>query len=239
MLILASFLLAVIAIVSTPAAEAKSLSVWNNCGDRVWFHEVYGGFSQVFGVNSHSGASLSMPPDNVGVAVNVYTGCSDDSATSCTTGGVNNNGGASPFIRAEATYVGNTVNYDISPLYGYNRAIKINTGDANCPGVQCNINSGCPVPGPDGSCYAPCCESASGCLGTNNCPYDSNPTYNHPYGAPGVYSNFYHDACPNAYAFPDDDCANYGHTPDVSCGDNTDVTITLCPNGVSSNYNFC
>ncbi|TFK47987.1 Osmotin thaumatin-like protein [Heliocybe sulcata] len=221
------------------AVEAKSLTVVNSCSDRVWFHEVYGSFSQVYGVNAGASATLNQPPDNQGVAVNVYTGCSDDSATSCTTGGVTNNGGASPFIRAEATFVGNLVNYDISPLYGYNRAMKMTTGDGNCPAIQCTISSGCPVPGPDGSCYGPCCASADGCLGTNNCPFDSTPAYNHAYGAPGVNSDFYHNACPNAYAFPDDDCANYGHSPDLACNDNTDLTITLCPAGGSSNINAC
>ncbi|TFK50029.1 Osmotin, thaumatin-like protein [Heliocybe sulcata] len=108
--------------------QASSVTVFNNCGDRVWFHEVYGTFSQVYAVDPGTSAALNQPPDGTGVAVNVYTGCSDDTATSCTTGGVTNDGGASPFIRAEATFTGGSVNYDISPLYGYNRAMKINTG---------------------------------------------------------------------------------------------------------------
>ncbi|KZT29969.1 Osmotin thaumatin-like protein [Neolentinus lepideus HHB14362 ss-1] len=219
--------------------KASSITAVNNCGDTVWLHEVYGSFSQVYAVNAGANAVLNQPPDGTGVAVNVYTGCSDNTATSCTTGGVNNNGGASPFIRAEATFTGGSVNYDISPLYGYNRAIKINTGDANCPGVQCTISSGCPVPGPDGSCYGPCCASADGCLGTNNCPYDSTPAYQKQMGGKGTNSGFYHDACPNAYSFPDDDCANYGDSPDAGCGDNTDLTITVCPPGGSSNINLC
>ncbi|EIM86692.1 Osmotin thaumatin-like protein [Stereum hirsutum FP-91666 SS1] len=219
------------------AAAQSSLYVWNNCGDTIWAHEVYAGYSQVYTIGPQNGAFLSVPPDNNGVAVNFYTGCTDNSATSCTTGGVNSNSGQTPFIRGEVTYVGNTANYDISPLYGYNRALKINTDDANCPGMQCNINSGCPVPGPDGSCYAPCCSSASGCLGTENCPYD--PIYNINFGGPGVNSDWYHNACPNAYAFPDDDCSNYGHSPDAGCGDSNRVTMTLCPTGSSSNIDLC
>lgn len=98
--------------------------------------------------------------------------------------------------------------------------------------MNSNIESGCPVSGPGGSCYAPCCASSSGCLGTENCPYD--PIYGLDHAGPRVNSNWYHNACPNTYAFPDDDCSNYGHSPDAGCGDNNRVTMTICPNGMSS-----
>jgi coenzyme F420-reducing hydrogenase gamma subunit len=83
----------------------------------------------------------------------------------CKTGGVWSAGGATPFIRGEVTWKNGVPWYNLSPLYGYNRSLKINTHDPKCDTFQCNINSGCPVPGPDGTCFAPCCASAQGCEG--------------------------------------------------------------------------
>jgi hypothetical protein len=55
----------------------------------------------------------------------------------------------------------------------------------------------------------------------------------------GAHSDFYNKACPNAYAFPDDDCSNYHHSPMATCGSNNRMTMTVCANGASSNYDFC
>jgi hypothetical protein len=92
-------------------------------------------------------------------------GCTDNTAVTCKTGGVWSAGGATPFIRGEVTWLNGVPSYNLSPLYGYNRGLKINTDDPNCAAFQCNIDSGCPVPGPDGTCFAPCCASAQGCQG--------------------------------------------------------------------------
>lgn len=48
-------------------AAQSSLYVWNNCGDTIWAHEVYAGYSQVYALGPQSGAFLSVPPDNNGV----------------------------------------------------------------------------------------------------------------------------------------------------------------------------
>jgi hypothetical protein len=124
----------------------------------------------------------------------------------CKTGGIWSAGGGTPFIRGEVTWLNNVPSYNLSPLYGYNRGLKINTDDAKCAAFQCNIDSGCPVPGPDGTCFAPCCASSQNCQGTNNCPFDAKTGWQ--FGGKGVHSDFYHNACPNAYSFPADD--HYG-----------------------------
>jgi hypothetical protein len=152
-------------------------------------------------------------------------GCTDNTAVTCKTGGVWSAGGATPFMRGEVTWLNGVPSYNLSPLYGYNRGLKINTDDPKCAAFQCIIDSGCPVPGPDGTCFAPCCAAAQGCQGespvpyfsflshaklfnsgTQNCPYD--PRSGWQYGGKGVNSDFYHNACPNAYSFPADD--HYG-----------------------------
>ncbi|EPQ54276.1 hypothetical protein GLOTRDRAFT_130648 [Gloeophyllum trabeum ATCC 11539] len=103
-----------IALTRVSGVAASSITVVNSCGS----------FSQVYGVDARANTVINQPPDGIGVAVNIYTGCTDDTATSCTTGGVNNNSGASPFIRAEATFTGASVNYDISLLHGYNHGMQ-------------------------------------------------------------------------------------------------------------------
>lgn len=72
-----------------------------------WAHDIHANFSNVYTIGAASGTFVSIPGSNVGVgkactpllvaymfiaktmspAVNFYTGCSDNGATSCTTGG--------------------------------------------------------------------------------------------------------------------------------------------------------
>ncbi|KAF8555800.1 hypothetical protein OG21DRAFT_1507299 [Imleria badia] len=111
--------------------------------------------------------------------------------------------------------------------------MEISSADTSCDAFACTINSGCPVPGPSGSCYSPCCSSASACSGGALPASGGGCTKN---AGPGPNSPFYYNTCYNAYAFPDNDGAG-GYTPadlvDYTCS-NTAITLTLCP-GTTSN----
>ncbi|KZP02204.1 hypothetical protein FIBSPDRAFT_970290, partial [Athelia psychrophila] len=154
-------------------------------------------------------------------------------ASTCSTGGPTWDG-VTPYSRAEFNFwaVPGSVTYDISLIYGYNVGMEISSSDSSCDAYACTISSGCPVSGPDGSCYSPCCSSVDDCApgalpaGGGGCTNNAGP---------GPNSPFYYGACYNAYAFPDNDGAA-GYTPadnvDYTCT-NTDITLTLCPGTTS------
>jgi hypothetical protein len=49
---------------------------------------------------------------------------------------VDKNGGQTPFIRGEVTWNAGTAWYNVSPLYGYNRSLKIAAENSACPAMQ-------------------------------------------------------------------------------------------------------
>ncbi|KAH0826690.1 hypothetical protein J3R83DRAFT_5081 [Lanmaoa asiatica] len=137
-------------------------------------------------------------------AVNTGTGCNSD-ASFCTTSGPYWDDQA-PFSRAEFNFGPTSVTYDISLIYGYNAGMEISSADIGCDAFACTIGSGCPVPGPGGSCYSPCCSSIAAC-GGGALPAGGGGCVNN--AGPGPNSPFYYDTCYNAYAFPDNDGAAY------------------------------
>ncbi|KAF8137369.1 Osmotin thaumatin-like protein [Boletus edulis] len=215
--------------------HAQSLTVVNQCSESVLlFTQTSFGTIDNF-VNVGAGASANMGiSSNWDGAINVGTGCTSD-ASACTTGGPTWDG-QTPFSRAEFNFfaIPGSVTYDISLIYGYNVGMQISSADASCDAFACTISSGCPVPGPDGSCYSPCCSSVEACSG-GALPAGGGGCVDN--AGPGPYSSFYYDTCYNAYAFPDNDGAD-GYTPadevDYTCS-NTDTTLTLCP-GTTSDY---
>lgn len=223
-----AFALAAVAAV----ASAQSLNVVNKCSEGVtlFTQSSFGTIDN--NVNVAAGATADMHiSNNWDGAINVGTGCS---GTQCTTGGPTWDG-QTPFSRAEFNFyaVPGSVTYDISLIYGYNVGMEISSADSGCSAFACTLPSGCPVPGPDGSCYSPCCSSTSACSG-GALPASGGGCVSN--AGPGPNSPFYYNNCQNAYAFPDNDGAA-GYTPadnvDFTCG-NTDITLTLCP-GTTSN----
>ncbi|KAG9316474.1 Osmotin thaumatin-like protein [Chiua virens] len=224
--------LAVAALVSL--AQAQSLNVINRCPKPVHLHTQtsFGTIRDNVNLAAGASANLGISSDWDG-AVNVGTGC-DGSGSRCATGGPTWDG-RTPFSRAEFNFhVRGVVTYDISLIYGYNVGMKISSADSSCDAFACTISSGCPVPGPDGSCYSPCCSSAAACSG-GALPAGGGGCLRN--AGPGPHSPFYYNTCFNAYAFPDNDGAN-GFKPadivDFTCR-NTAITLTLCP-GTTSNY---
>ncbi|EGN96340.1 hypothetical protein SERLA73DRAFT_76313 [Serpula lacrymans var. lacrymans S7.3] len=217
------------------AANAQSLNVVNKCTESVLlstqtsFGTINNNVVVAAGASSDMGIS-----SNWDGAVNVGTGCNSDGST-CTTGGPTWDG-ATPYSRAEFNFyaVPGSVTYDISLIYGYNVGMEISSSDSSCSAFACTISSGCPVPGPgSGTCFSPCCSSASACSGGALPASGGGCTSN---AGPGPNSPFYYNTCTNAYAFPDNDGAA-GYTPadnvDYTCT-NADITLTLCP-GTTSN----
>ncbi|KAG6379738.1 Osmotin thaumatin-like protein [Boletus reticuloceps] len=216
-------------------AQAQSLTVVNKCSESVFLYTQTSFGSIQNNVIVPAGATQNLGiSSNWDGAVNTGTGC-NSAGTQCTTGGPTWDG-VTPFSRAEFNFyaIPGSVTYDISLIYGYNVGMEISSADGSCDAFACTISSGCPVPGPDGSCFSPCCASAAAC-GGGALPAGGGGCGNN--AGPGPNSPFYYGTCYNAYAFPDNDGAN-GYTPadlvDYTCP-NTDFTLTLCP-GITSNY---
>ncbi|KAE9390917.1 Osmotin, thaumatin-like protein [Gymnopus androsaceus JB14] len=224
----------VLALAAANVAD-QHLSVVNKCHESVFL------FTQTStGTISNDVTLAAGATHNMGIsknwdgAINVGTGC-NSGGSKCTTGGPTWDGN-SPFSRAEFNFaaIPGKVTYDISLIYGYNVGMEISTGDKSCEAFACTISSGCPVSGPSGSCFSPCCSSAHACAG-GALPSGGGGCIDN--AGPGPHSKFYYTTCPNAYAFPDNDGAG-GHKPadevDYTCS-NTAVTLTLCP-GTTSHY---
>ncbi|PWN25454.1 Osmotin, thaumatin-like protein [Jaminaea rosea] len=206
---------------------ASSVTLQNSCSYPVWVRDSSPGANgRIVRVNANS-PSTDVTQGGAGFVLNLLTGCSDDSGNGCATGDVG--GGALPFGRVEATFTDTYVNYDLSLEYGWNVPVEI--GAPSCPYFACTSLPGCPVPGPDGSCYSPCCASADNCQGTNSCPYETRD--NGP-GGKGVNSQYYMDTCPNAYAWPIEDSDVPSAYIDTNCG-NQDLQINFCPPVGNSN----
>ncbi|PWN49317.1 Osmotin, thaumatin-like protein [Violaceomyces palustris] len=223
-----SILAAIAMAIALPQVSANSNTIRNLCTHPVWVHEFP--TEKVYRLDAGQSGNYFLA-EGPGVAFNFYTGCQDNTAVVCRTGGTRTDSGQTPFMRAEASWDQNGVNlgYNISPLYGYNMSIKMWTGDTNSAMV-CNIQVACPVYGPDMSCYSPCCDKAEGCLGTNNCKDDGNIAH----GARGTYTGFYQEVCPDAYSFPDDGWNAGGRIVYLS-GQSKDLFIDLCTSDKSTN----
>ncbi|GJJ14323.1 hypothetical protein Clacol_008587 [Clathrus columnatus] len=190
--------------------SAQTLNVVNKCSEQVFLN-----------TQSSSGTIAN----NVFVAAG--TGCSSSGA--CTTGGPTWDG-KTPFSRAEFNFaaIPGSVTYDISLIYGYNVGMEI----SGCEQFACTLPGGCPVPGPDNSCFSGCCTSASACSG-GALPAGGGGCPNNAFAGP--HSAFFYNNCPNAYAFPDNDGANGGKPAnhvDTTCATKS-VTLTLCPGTTS------
>ncbi|KAF8126126.1 Osmotin thaumatin-like protein [Boletus edulis] len=216
-------------------AQAQSLTVVNKCSESVFLYTQTSFGTIQNNVNVPAGATQNLGiSSNWDGAVNVGTGC-NSAGTQCTTGGPTWNG-VTPFSRAEFNFyaIPGSVTYDISLIYGYNVGMEISSADGSCDAFACTISSGCPVPGPGGSCFSPCCSSAAAC-GGGALPAGGGGCVNN--AGPGPNSPFYYGTCYNAYAFPDNDGAA-GYKPadlvDYTCP-NAVITLTLCP-GTTSNY---
>ncbi|KAI9567061.1 Osmotin thaumatin-like protein [Boletus coccyginus] len=210
-------------------AQAQSLTINNKCSKSVFLftQTSYGSIKN--NMNIGSGASVNM---DIRLTF-IGTGC--NSAGSCTTGGPTWSGMTS-FSRVEFNFwaIPGSVTYDISLIYGYNVGMKISLANTGCKVFACTISSSCPIPGPDGSCYSPCCSSTSTCS-SGALPAWGGGCVNN--ASPGPYSSFYYGTCYNMYAFPDNNSAS-GYKPanvvDYTCHNNT-ITLTLCP-GIMLNY---
>jgi len=216
------------------SVAAQSLNVVNKCGEEVFIFTQNSVGSIANNVQIPAGATQDMGiSNNWDGAINVGTGCGND-VTSCATGGPTWDG-TKPFSRAEFNFaaIPGSVTYDISLIYGYNVGMEISAADTGCSQFACTLPAGCPVPGPDSSCFSPCCSSAAACSG-GALPAGGGGCPNNAFAGPN--SPFYFNNCQNAYAFPDNDGAA-GGTPannvDFTCG-NTQITLTLCP-GTTSN----
>ncbi|EIW84245.1 Osmotin thaumatin-like protein [Coniophora puteana RWD-64-598 SS2] len=213
-------------------ASAQSVNVVNKCSDAVtlFTQSSFGTIDNNVNVAAGATNDMHISSDWDG-AINVGTGCNGNT---CTTGGPTWDG-QTPFSRAEFNFnaVPGSVTYDISLIYGYNVGMEISSADSGCSAFACTLPSGCPVTGPDNSCFSPCCSSSDACSG-GALPASNGGCVSN--AGPGPNSPFYYKSCTNAYAFPDNDGAA-GYTPadnvDFTCG-NTAITLTLCP-GTTSN----
>ncbi|KIJ45428.1 hypothetical protein M422DRAFT_67199 [Sphaerobolus stellatus SS14] len=209
-------------------AQAASLNVVNKCNIPVFLFTQSSSGTIANNLNVAAGATQNMGISaNWNGAINVGTGCNAN-GQNCATGGPTYDG-RTPFSRAELNFatIPGSVTYDISLIYGYNVGMAISGN--GCTEFACTLPGGCPIPGPDGSCYSGCCATAQACenagalpAGGGGCPQN---------GFAGPHSNFFYNNCPNAYAFPFNDGAN-GGTPanfvDTTCAD-TNIVVTLCP----------
>ncbi|KAF5343622.1 hypothetical protein D9758_015424 [Tetrapyrgos nigripes] len=117
---------------------------------------------------------------------------------------------------------------NLSNMFGYSVATEL-TG-SGCADYVCNIASGCPVSGPGGSCVSPCCKDFDSCQGASSCPAGGRGDVG---GGPGPQANFYKGACPNSYAWGDQDSDEPTQNLGGYCkGD--DIEVTLCPGKPSS-----
>jgi hypothetical protein len=123
---------------------------------------------------------------------------------------------------------GNTF-INLSNMFGYSVPLEL-TG-SGCHDYVCNI-SGCPVPGPNGSCTSPCCSSFDGCMGASSCPNGNRP--DQPHGGPGPYSGFYKGACPNSYAWGEQDSDEPNRDLASYCSGD-DIQVVACTSKPSSN----
>ncbi|UZJ55624.1 hypothetical protein CBS101457_004944 [Exobasidium rhododendri] len=234
-----STLIAVLSAVALSLARADSLRVVNRCGTNVWIRDAYPGGARM--INAPAGQTVGAAQgisqtaaSGGGVALDFLTGC-DTNGNGCATDRIAYSRAevSWPHVAAGAAFINlsnlsNPIFHPEQQQYGYSVATEI-TG-SGCQDYVCNIASGCPAPGPNGSCLSPCCSTSSGCQGADSCPAGSRGD---PHGGKGVHSDFYVSACPNTYAWGDQDSDQRTRNLGSYCS-GADIVVTLCPGKSSS-----
>ncbi|KAL0581887.1 hypothetical protein V5O48_000116 [Marasmius crinis-equi] len=201
--------------------SASSLNIANKCGSSVTVQiAIQGGTKPdvTIAAGASAGGAEGIPQDGNGNALNFIT---DPAQTNVA------------MSRAEVNFTPNDpagkAFINLSNMYGFSVAVEL-TG-SGCHDYVCNIASGCPVPGPGGSCVSPCCSALDGCQGASSCPVGSRGDVG---GGPGPNADFYKGACPNSYAWGDEDSDLPNQDIGSYCSGD-DIQITLCPGKPSSN----
>ncbi|KAL0577347.1 hypothetical protein V5O48_004646 [Marasmius crinis-equi] len=212
-----------VSLLTAAIVSASSLTIHNQCDKSVTVQIAVPGTAKP-DVTIAAGASASggegIPQDGNGIALSFVT---DPTQTNVA------------MSRAEVNFTpgdptGNAF-INLSNIYGYSVPVEL-TG-TGCKDYVCNISSGCPVPGPGGSCVSPCCGSLDGCQGGDSCPQGSRPPDIH--GGPRPNANFYKGACPNPYAWGDEDTDEPTRDLGSNCSGDA-IEITLCTSKPSSNF---
>ncbi|KAF9269266.1 hypothetical protein L218DRAFT_994199 [Marasmius fiardii PR-910] len=211
-----------VSLLTAAMVSASSLNVHNNCGRTVTVQiAVPGGVRPDVSIpaGGNAGSAQGIPQSGPGIAFNFIT---DPAQTN------------RAMSRAEVNFTpGNPAGaafINLSNMYGYSVGTEL-TG-SGCRDYVCNISSGCPVPGPTGSCASPCCNDFNSCQGASSCPTGSRGDVG---GGPGPHANFYRSACPNTYVWGDEDSDDPGRNLGSYCSGDA-IQITLCPNKPSSNF---
>ncbi|KAF9269885.1 hypothetical protein L218DRAFT_913756 [Marasmius fiardii PR-910] len=209
-----------VSLVVAAMASASSLNIHNKCNDPVTVQIAVPGGTRPdvkIAAGQSAGGGQGIPQSGDGLAFNFIT---DPAQTN------------KAMSRAEVAFTpGNAAGkafINLSNMYGYSVATEL-TG-TGCQDYVCNLGSGCPVPGPHGSCVSPCCNDLNSCQGASSCPQGSRD----PHGGPGPHADFYKQKCPNSYAWGDEDTDEPKRNLGSYCSGDA-IEITLCPGKGSSN----
>ncbi|KAF5343269.1 hypothetical protein D9758_016304 [Tetrapyrgos nigripes] len=200
--------------------SASSLKINNKCDHAVTVQiAIPGGTKPDVSIpaGQTAGSDKGIPQDGNGIALSFITDPAQANKA---------------MSRAEVNFTpGNSAGaafINLSNMFGYSVATEL-TG-SGCADYVCNIASGCPVSGPGGSCVSPCCKDFDSCQGASSCPAGGRGDVG---GGPGPQANFYKGACPNSYAWGDQDSDEPTQNLGGYCkGD--DIEVTLCPGKPSS-----
>ncbi|KAL0573354.1 hypothetical protein V5O48_008597 [Marasmius crinis-equi] len=210
-----------VSLLAAAMASASSLNVHNKCNKAVTVKiEVPNGTKPdvKLAAGASAGGDKGIPQNGRGNALNFIT---DPAQTTVA------------MSRAEIDFSPNSSEgkafINLSNMYGFSVPVEL-TG-TGCHDYVCNIASGCPVPGPGGSCVSPCCNAVNGCQGATSCPVGSRGD---PGGGRGPHADFYMSSCPNSYAWGDEDSDKPNKDIGSFCSGDA-IEITLCPGKPSSN----
>ncbi|KAF9259020.1 hypothetical protein L218DRAFT_964001 [Marasmius fiardii PR-910] len=210
-----------VSLLTAAMVSASSLNIHNQCGSAVTVQiTIPGGTKSDVSIpaGGTAGAAQGIPQDGNGIALSFNTDPAQINKA---------------MSRAEINFTpGNPAGaafINLSNMYGYSVATEL-TG-SGCADYVCNIASGCPVPGPNGSCSSPCCNDFNSCQGASSCPVGSRGDVG---GGPGPHADFYKGACPNSYAWGDQDSDEPTRNLGGYCSGDA-IEVTLCPNKPSSN----
>ncbi|KAL0566739.1 hypothetical protein V5O48_015265 [Marasmius crinis-equi] len=208
-------------LVAAAMVSASSLNIHNKCTKAVTVQIAIPGGTKpdvTVAPGASAGSAQGIPQSGHGIALNFIT---DPAQTNVAMSRAEIN--FTPDNPAGKTFI------NLSNMFGFSVPIEL-TG-SGCRDYVCNIAPGCPVPGPGGSCVSPCCGALNGCQGASSCPNGKRPGEKG--GGPGPHSDFYKNACPNSYAWGEEDSDNPTQDLGSNCSGD-DIEITLCTDKPSS-----
>ncbi|KAG0486171.1 hypothetical protein HPP92_008266 [Vanilla planifolia] len=236
----------------SPGAICATFTIANNCGYTVWPGLLSGAgtvelSTTGFSLESGQSRAVEVNPSWSG-RVWGRTHCSTNPSTgrfSCATGDCGSGkvecsggGAAPPTSLAEFTLNGNGGMdfFDVSLVDGYNLPLLITpqssggaaVGDCSATGCAADINGICPsglgVILSDSDEQSIACRSACSAFGTP--VYCCSGAYANPNTCkPSSYSQFFKNACPQAYSYAYDDA-----TSTFTCPTGISYLISFCPN---------